>query len=109
MAEVYDDDDVRMTYKILEDFLNGPDIEECNAAALSRLCFNCLLPGHRVSDFSFKQNCKQCGKRHDSLLHVTNNEPDFQSDASLADRSCTCSFCDKSQCKKLYEVVSATV
>ena len=37
-----------------------------------RLCFNCLRPGHMVKKCPSTHNCKQCGKRHHSLLHVDN-------------------------------------
>ena len=37
-----------------------------------RLCFNCLRPGHLVTKCPSTHNCKQCGKRHHSLLHVDN-------------------------------------
>ena len=34
-----------------------------------RLCFNCLKSGHRASDCKFKGRCRECDKRHNSLLH----------------------------------------
>ena len=33
-----------------------------------RLCFNCLKPYHRVPDCRKKGACKDCGRRHSSLL-----------------------------------------
>ena len=33
-----------------------------------RLCFNCLKPYHRVQDCRKKGACKDCGRKHSSLL-----------------------------------------
>lgn len=32
-------------------------------------CFNCLQRGHRTSGCSSQRNCRDCGKRHHTLLH----------------------------------------
>ena len=37
-----------------------------------RLCFTCLCRGHLVTKCPSTHNCKLCGKRHYSLLHVDN-------------------------------------
>ena len=33
-----------------------------------RLCFNCLKPSYRVQDCRNKGACKDCGRKHSSLL-----------------------------------------
>ena len=43
-----------------------------------RLCFNCLRPGHLVTKCPSTHNCKLCGKRHHSLLHVDNQHREQQ-------------------------------
>lgn len=37
----------------------------------NRICFNCLVPGHLVTECKNRMNCKTCNKRHHSLLHQT--------------------------------------
>ena len=37
-----------------------------------RLCFNCLRSGHMVTKCPSTHNCKECVRRHHSLLHVDN-------------------------------------
>ena len=41
-----------------------------NFVKTKHLCFNCLLSNHTVSDCKSPVNCRYCGKRHNSLLHV---------------------------------------
>ena len=36
----------------------------------NKLCFNCLLPKHSVSQCKSPVNCRYCGRRHNSLLHM---------------------------------------
>ena len=36
-----------------------------------KLCFNCLRPGHRSED-CVGSKCKQCGRKHHTLLHREN-------------------------------------
>lgn len=43
-----------------------------------RCCFNCLSPGHSVSECRNRSNCQTCNKRHHTLLH------DSSSGASIA-------------------------
>ena len=79
-----------------------------------------------MSECSYKQNCKKCGKRLNLLLHFVSSAGEV---ASQADASCTypsgvtsgsgkqvlisCNFCDKSQFnndgKKLHKVVPVRV
>ncbi|XP_075155635.1 uncharacterized protein LOC142228991 [Haematobia irritans] len=40
----------------------------------SALCYNCLRQGHAVSNCASKGRCKQCHRRHHSLLHLPSNE-----------------------------------
>ena len=42
------------------------------------LCFNYLRPGYMVTKCPSTHNCKQCGKRHHSLLHVDNQHREQQ-------------------------------
>ncbi|XP_055633006.1 uncharacterized protein LOC129773424 [Toxorhynchites rutilus septentrionalis] len=48
----------RMTLKEKLQFVNG-----------KRLCSNCLKSGHWVRDCSSKFSCRDCGKKHNSLIH----------------------------------------
>ena len=54
------------------------------------LCYNCLTPDHRVRDCKKRNTCKDCGRKHSSLLHppppVRVNETQSQSAVS-EDRS----------------------
>jgi hypothetical protein len=38
------------------------------------LCYNCLIPHHRVKDCRKPPMCKQCGKKHSNLLHLSNDD-----------------------------------
>lgn len=38
-------------------------------ARTASVCFNCLLPGHRIHDCRSKHTCKECQARHHTLLH----------------------------------------
>ena len=35
-----------------------------------RLCYNCLRLGHRILECKSKISCRDCGKRHHTLLHL---------------------------------------
>ncbi|XP_024874745.1 uncharacterized protein LOC112456446 [Temnothorax curvispinosus] len=43
--------------------------ERTNQARIKGLCLNCLRPKHLAKD-CIAGNCKKCGKKHSSLLHV---------------------------------------
>ena len=45
---------------------------KAHSVTSKRLCFNCLRPGHMVTNCPNIHNCKQRGKRIRSLLHVDN-------------------------------------
>ncbi len=44
-----------------------------NFARRHRLCFNCLSKTHSIEDCYSKITCKECGRKHHSLLHRTPN------------------------------------
>ena len=50
------------------------------------LCYNCLTPDHRVRECKRRNACKDCGRKHSSLLHppppVITNETQSQSAVS---------------------------
>lgn len=50
------------------------------------LCYNCLTPDHRVRECKRRNTCKDCGRKHSSLLHppppVRMNETQSQPAAS---------------------------
>ena len=39
------------------------------------LCFNCLSRGHSIKDCKCKTRCKECQRKHHTLLHDPNFEP----------------------------------
>lgn len=39
-----------------------------------RMCFNCLRAGHSVLYCGSKHTCKQCNKRHHSLIHFSEGD-----------------------------------
>jgi len=39
-------------------------------ASSNKLCFSCMNPSHAVSVCTSKYNCKTCGERHNTLLHL---------------------------------------
>ena len=46
------------------------------------LCFNCLLPGHRVVQCRLKMTCRKCGRRHNSLLHWESRSHEISNEQS---------------------------
>ena len=38
-------------------------------ARKNKLCFNCLSKGHSVDDCPSRHSCRECGRKHHSLLH----------------------------------------
>ena len=89
----------------------------------SNLCFNCLQVGHRVKYCLFKQNCRECGKRHNTLLHLCHNDAksEFKVEELASTPSCdvqrdkvlmSCNACVRSpkNCeRKLHKVVPIRV
>ena len=45
--------------------------ERAELIKVRKLCFNCLRPGHRSEDCDGSK-CKQCGRKHHTLLHGEN-------------------------------------
>ncbi|XP_078051808.1 uncharacterized protein LOC144477955, partial [Augochlora pura] len=48
-----------------------------------KLCINCLRSGHIVAHCR-SSNCKKCGKRHHTLLHISERETNSQSEIDRA-------------------------
>jgi hypothetical protein len=40
------------------------------------LCFNCLTPHHMAKDCRRQKSCKECGRRHSTMLHLTSSRND---------------------------------
>ncbi|XP_062541979.1 uncharacterized protein LOC134209977 [Armigeres subalbatus] len=50
-------------------FLNSTLKERLQFVNGKRLCSNCLKSGHWVRDCNSKFNCRDCGKKHNTLIH----------------------------------------
>ena len=50
-------------------FMNTDQSRQRTLTAQLSLCFNCLRPGHRVTDCPSQTRCSQCHGKHHSLLH----------------------------------------
>ena len=48
-----------------------------------QLCYNCLCPGHNLAACKNKKNCRECGRRHHTMLH----RPDRAAVHSASQRS----------------------
>lgn len=46
--------------------------EKYDIVRSKRLCFRCLKPGHLSRDCQSRSNCRDCNKRHHTLLHGVN-------------------------------------
>jgi len=58
-------------------------LERQEAVRKQNLCFNCLSTGHSYSSCR-AGNCKNCNKKHNTLLHsdtISNTKPDQQTPA----------------------------
>ncbi|CAL8128699.1 unnamed protein product [Orchesella dallaii] len=51
----------------------------------SSLCYNCLRPGHSVSRCPSKHTCRTCGKKHNSLIHITPGNSEKEKDKENKD------------------------
>lgn len=40
-----------------------------DAVKKDKICFNCLVPGHYISECKNRMKCRTCNKRHHTLLH----------------------------------------
>ncbi|XP_022160658.1 uncharacterized protein LOC111026817 [Myzus persicae] len=60
-------------------------------ALKNRLCFSCLSASHMVNACSSKYNCKACGQRYNTLLHLNKGEgttsPSTSNQVTTADPS----------------------
>lgn len=56
-----------------EKFINLPIASRIEKIKKLKLCFNCLRANHSCSD-CFSQGCKLCSKKHNTLLHETNDK-----------------------------------
>ncbi|XP_072403039.1 uncharacterized protein [Diabrotica undecimpunctata] len=55
------------------EFLKLSPAERNTHAKRLRLCINCLRPGH-INTVCRLSNCRKCNGRHNTLLHIQNNE-----------------------------------
>ena len=49
-----------------------------------QLCYNCLCPGHNLATCKNKKTCRECGRRHHTMLH----RPSRAAAYSASQRSC---------------------
>lgn len=56
-----------------KDFANLHHNAKLEIVTKNGLCFNCLIPKHRVTECRQKTSCKICRKKHHSLLHPEEN------------------------------------
>lgn len=54
---------------LCEEFLKLSVGERHKRVVELRMCFNCLRPGHSSLDCSSTYRCRECNKRHHSLIH----------------------------------------
>ncbi|XP_076660689.1 uncharacterized protein LOC143364062 [Halictus rubicundus] len=67
-----------------ERFKNSNLSQKTKIVQEARLCFNCLVSGHQVRACT-RSHCKQCGRKHHSLLHNPDSKPVEESYAITAD------------------------
>ncbi|XP_076661119.1 uncharacterized protein LOC143364992 [Halictus rubicundus] len=67
-----------------ERFKNSNLSQKTKIVQEARLCFNCLVSGHQVRACT-RSHCKQCGRKHHSLLHNPDSKPVEESYAVTAD------------------------
>ena len=56
-------------------------------AKANKLCYNCLVPGHRTTDCWNPATCKTCSGRHHTLVHQTPSNPPNASTNTLSSSS----------------------
>ena len=50
--------------------------EKRNIVKVNNLCYNCLISGHRVMKCENSIRCRQCGRKHNTILHVEDSTPE---------------------------------
>ena len=64
------------------------DIKDRSLVYSSKLCFNCLCPGHVTKECNSKHTCKTCENNHNTLLHAEGRRShrisDFRSNTYLS-------------------------
>ena len=50
--------------------------EKRNVVKVHNLCYNCLISGHRVMKCENRIRCRQCGRKHNTILHVEDSTPE---------------------------------
>jgi len=83
------------------------------------LCFNCIQEGHRARECTNPHNCKQCKKRHHTLLHQNRREqiskaPEIEASSTRAEETSSTpteprqgSYCSFKE-QRAYQVLLAT-
>lgn len=66
------------------EFRNSDHSQKTKIVQEARLCFNCLSSGHLVKACTWS-HCRQCGRKHHSLLHNPEIIPLRESDAITAE------------------------
>ncbi|XP_065082433.1 uncharacterized protein LOC135704851 [Ochlerotatus camptorhynchus] len=64
--------------------------DKYNMLKKSGCCFNCLQKGHRTNGCTSTHNCRECGKRHHTSLHISEGSSSKSAD-SIAATQCTTS------------------
>ncbi|KAG5875902.1 hypothetical protein JTB14_017351 [Gonioctena quinquepunctata] len=52
-----------------------------------KLCINCLRPGHFAPNCTYSR-CKQCNRKHNSLVHIENNENNNPTEGEYSGNQC---------------------
>ena len=76
----------------------------------NRLCFNCLLSSHRISNCQSDLTCRHCKGRHNSLLHFEKSGKGVEAAKPAENAVVACNSCIPSgKGKKLHKIVPVKV
>jgi hypothetical protein len=68
-----------------KEFIKFTPKERSDFIQNKKLCFNCFMPNHAVMKCNHPTNCRKCGRRHHTLLHI--NRENYEATKEIRDVS----------------------
>ena len=56
---------------VCDSYLSNTPRRRCDVVSKLKLCRNCLIPSHKAINCRNDKRCKECNKKHHTILHFT--------------------------------------